>query len=211
MNKKILIIGYFESDSINIYRKCVVYEKVFSCFSTIKDLISFIERKELIPKDLEGCSRFVSILVGNEWIKPLIDFNLYKFIKINRLNNRVVIRLLYGGVGATGCPIIESVKFEIRPRETNHKLPHIHISNHRNQYGVSISLDGTLSILNGKHNWKNNYNRKIKKEIEKTINTYCEQFRNYYLEMQRGINPKGVAYIFNGVECYLGYTDSRCL
>lgn len=171
------------------------------------DLYEFIDKELNIEDSSSEYTRFAHIFVNGNLVTPIDNFQVIKFIEINGLDfNDFKIEYSYGGIGG-GEYLNDKLKIEIRASEKNHnESAYIHISNCKGNNQVVFSLFD-LKIIEGFNNWKKTFNRKEKKEVEKMLKKYQNEFLTFYKTQLLGIVPKAVEFEYDGRYQCLSYNN----
>lgn len=143
------------------------------------------------------CNDEYRFVIGNYYLKD--------FVKNNRINPHCInVAVDFpDGLGAGGS-LGDSITMEIRARESEHNgRPHVHVYK-RKKLGVSIAL-WDFRVLCGEKNWEKEFSPKQRREVIKTLKTKQKEFSQFYNDLQNGIVPENVWYIYQGEEYCLKY------
>lgn len=145
------------------------------------------------------CSFGYRFVIDNYFLEDFINNNS---ISRHCINVQAVFPYGMGAAGGLG----QSIKLEIRARETEHQnRPHVHVYKRKNR-GVSIAL-WNISVLCGEVNWEKEFSPKERREIIRTISSNKDEFAVFYTDLQKGLVPESVRYTYLGDEYWLKCKD----
>lgn len=208
MNKKHIIANHYCLDvkGLDWYSDKKVSFRLFINKSRKKKL-KYIKRivskkaQKMLSSNIKYSWFRIEIKSENKYV--IGNYHLDDLVRNNDLNPHCI-RVLVDfpeGLGAAGS-LGDTIKMEIRARETEHNnRPHIHIYKRKNR-GVSIAL-WDFCVLCGKNNWQKEFSGKERREIIKTIKASRNEFINFYIELQKGYYPDSVCYRYQGEDYWL--------
>lgn len=175
---------------------------------SIKQYICYLLYKSNVEyQTIRGCTGFTSIEYDGQSYSPILEYNLYSFIKKHKLTNLPIeINVYFGGIGGDSW-VNDSIMFKVLGDKNHIGRPHIHIKKRDGSSVVAKIFDNDV-VFEDKNIWKKKFVKKEKKLIKECIIQNKERFTDFYNKVTNGEDPGYFEFYYDGKICSLGYRGS---